>query len=121
MYEEPVDKNAGQSTYWFKLKDGDTVFYLTKDPYSSEEYLGLYDPAPGTSQQPNQKVAEAQSFFNFDQWFTDDIVVPVKIKGPDEDYGDLVLTGVPREMELSIGFFSNFPDQEKDCGGNFEV
>jgi hypothetical protein len=113
MYEEPVDKNAGQSTYWFKLKDGDTVFYLTKDPYSSEEYLGLYDPAPGTSQQPNQKVAEAQSFFNFDQWFTDDIVVPVKIKGPDEDYGDLVLTGVPREMELSIGFFQTSLTKKK--------
>jgi hypothetical protein len=113
MYEEPVDKNAGQSTYWFKLKDGDTVFYLTKDPYTSEEYLDLYDPTPGSAEKPNPKVAEAQSFFNFDQWFIEDIIVPVKIKGPDEDYGELLVAGIPREMELEIGFFQTSLTQKK--------
>jgi hypothetical protein len=112
-YEEPVDKNPGQATYWFSLKDGNTAFYLTKDPYTSEEYLGLYDSEPGTAEKPNEKVSDAQSFFNFNQWLIDDIVVPVKIAGPDEDYGALAVSGIPRDMTLKIDYFQTTLTQKK--------
>lgn len=113
MYEEQVDKSAGQATYWFKLKDGDVAFYLTKDPYTSDEYLGLYDPKVGTAEKPNEKVSNAQSFFNFEQWLLDDIIVPVTIKGPDEDYGELMVAGIPREMELQIDYFQTSLTKKK--------
>jgi hypothetical protein len=113
MYEEPVDKNAGQSTYWFKLSPEDVMFYLTKDAYSSEDYLGLYDSEPGTSDKPNQAVQDAQSFFNFDQMKVDDTITPVLIQGPDEDYGDLAVTGIPRDMELEIRFYQISPTKKR--------
>ncbi len=113
MYEEQVDKSAGQATYWFRLKDGDVAFYLTKDPYTSDEYLGLYDPKVGTAEKPNEKVSNAQSFFNFEQWLLDDIIVPVTIKGPDEDYGELMVAGIPREMELQIDYFQTSLTKKK--------
>jgi hypothetical protein len=113
MFEEPVDKNAGQAVYWFKLEQEDVAFYLTKDAFTSEDFLNLYDSAPGTAEKPNTKVQDAQSFFNFDQWLLDDIIVPVKIVGPEEDYGELMMTGIPRDMELKVDYYQVSLTQKK--------